>query len=72
MRPSAASERQHSVLAPLGIARPGSNPGFVTCKQCNLGEGYLLPLSLNFLADQMEEDSTYLMGAVKAEWGQEA
>lgn len=51
--------------AHLGTECLGSNPGFVTCLQYNLGKGYLMLLSLGFLANKMEEDSTYIIGSLK-------
>lgn len=54
--------------AHLGTECSGSNPGFVTYLQYNLGKGYMTPLSLGFLANKMEEDSTYIIGSLKSKW----
>ena len=48
----------------LEIGCPGSNPGFATYEQYNLGKGYLVPLNPGFLADRTEEDSTYHVGSL--------
>lgn len=48
-----------------GTECPDLKPGSVTYEHCNFGKSYLMPRSLSFPADEMEDSSTYLRGSFK-------